>query len=307
MDVEISAVVATYNRAAYLRKALQSLADQTLSQDRYEIVVVDNGSQDETRQVCAEFHDMLNLRYLYEPVSGVSRARNTGCRSARGDYVAFMDDDCVATPGWLTAILGVFTDCQPKPGIVGGPIEGIWEAPRPDWLPDPMLGMLGIVDWGPTRKILTDRSWLPFGNMAMPRDLWQRVGGAREDLDRQGSKLRANGENYVGQQVKLLGYNLVYDPEVTMYHHVHASRLNQDYLKRWYHWSGLSDATMYNIGSHLGPLQRVRVAAGTLAHVLPWAVLMALDPRPAGRFRRRCQVHWALGLVTGLFRPREQG
>ena len=96
MNVQISAVVCTHNRAAYLRKALQSLVDQTMAQELYEIIVVDNASTDGTKQVVSEYSGASNLRCLYEPVIGLSRARNTGWGNARGEYVAYLDDDAVA-------------------------------------------------------------------------------------------------------------------------------------------------------------------------------------------------------------------
>ena len=303
MGIEISAIIATYNRAAYLRKALRSLIGQTLPPDRYEIIVVDNGSQDETQQAYAEFTGVPNLRYLYEPVTGVSRARNTGWHNARGEYVSFMDDDGVASPGWLAAMLEVIGDCEPKPGMVAGPIEGIWEAPRPEWLSDRILHPLGIFDWGPARRNMTEQGWLPIGNMAVARALLERAGGLREDLDRQGTKLRANGEVYFGQQVVSWGYDLVYDPKILMYHHARAVRLTQEYFKNWYYWQGLSDAVMLNIERPLGNFTRARLAAGRLAWATPRMLLMWATRNSAQRFRRQCQMVEVRGLVTGLLRP----
>jgi glucosyl-dolichyl phosphate glucuronosyltransferase len=301
MGVEISALVATYNRAHYLRKALQSLIDQSLPQTRYEIIVVDNGSNDETRDVVAAFESAGNVRYFYEPVTGVSRARNTGWRNAQGEYVAFLDDDGVASRDWLENLLAAFRECRPTPGMVGGRIEGIWEAPKPDWLSDKMLGTLGIINWGSERTVLQDRVWLPLGNMATPASLLERTGGFREDLDRQGTKLRGNGEVYFGIQLKSLGFNLVYDPQVLMYHHVMAAKLTQAYFRNWFYWQGLSNAVMMNIEAPLSRLARVRISANKLAWVAPRLLLAPLSPRLDDRFRRRCQVAEVLGLVRGLW------
>ncbi len=306
MGIDISAVVATYNRADYLRKALRSLVDQTLPSERYEIIVVDNGSKDETKQVCTEFGSAPNLRYLYEPVTGVSRARNTGWHNARGQYVCFMDDDGIASPGWLAAMLQVISECEPKPGMVAGPIEGIWEAPRPDWLSDRILHPLGIFDWGSTRRNMTEQGWLPIGNMAVPRTLLERAGGLREDLDRQGTKLRANGEVYFGQQVVAWGYDLVYDPTILMYHHARAARLTQEYFKNWYYWQGLSDAVMLNIEKPLSGFERVRRAAARVGWVAPRVLLMWTTRNAAHRFRRQCQIVEVRGLITGLLRPDQE-
>jgi len=220
--------------------------------------------------------------------------------------VACMDDDCVATPTWLSTILKVFQGCFPRPGMVGGRIEGIWEAPRPEWLSDHMLGMLGIIDWGGAQIVLTDKSWLPIGNMAMPRMLLQEVGGLREDLGRQGSTLRANEEVYLGKQLKSLGYNLVYDPRIEMHHHVHASRLTRDYFKKWYYWQGRSDAIMLDLAAPLSRLARVLLVVRKLAWAALRLPLIVVAPKPADRFRQQCQMLEVYGLLTGLVRPGEQ-
>ena len=131
MTVRISAIVCTYNRSTYLRKALGSLVDQSLSKDQYEVIVIDNGSQDDTRQVIDEFSWMPNLKYVYEPNLGLSQARNTGWRNAHGGYVAYLDDDAIACPRWLEKILEVFENVKPRPGCVGGKIEPRWELGHP--------------------------------------------------------------------------------------------------------------------------------------------------------------------------------
>src|SRR4051812_37764690 len=132
MTIRISAIIPTYNRDAYLGKAIQSLVDQTLATEQYEILVIDNCSTDHTREiVCNEFGHVPNLRYIYEPVQGLNQARNTGWRQARGELVAFLDDDAIANSEWLEKILMVFETVKPIPGCVGGQVEGIWETERP--------------------------------------------------------------------------------------------------------------------------------------------------------------------------------
>src|SRR5690349_21431211 len=128
MTIRISAIIPTYNRADYLGNAIQSLIEQTLPIEQYEILVIDNCSTDRTRQiVCEDFAHVPNLRYIYEPVLGLSQARNTGWQQARGDYVAYLDDDAIASSQWLEKILFTFRTVTPIPGCVGGKVEPIWE------------------------------------------------------------------------------------------------------------------------------------------------------------------------------------
>ena len=103
--VRISAVVCTLNRATYLARAVESLVNQTYPKEYYEIIVVDNGSTDNTREVVEQFSQCAIIRYIYEPVKGLSQARNTGWQAAAGKYVAYLDDDAIARPRWLEKML----------------------------------------------------------------------------------------------------------------------------------------------------------------------------------------------------------
>ena len=133
MSIRISAIICTLNRAAYLEKAIQSLADQTLPEEQFEIIVVDNGSTDNTKTMVEGFKHLENLRYIYEPIMGLSQARNTGWQNAQGDYVAYLDDDAIACPEWLERIVQAFDTVEPRPGSVGGKVIPVWEAERPAW------------------------------------------------------------------------------------------------------------------------------------------------------------------------------
>ena len=87
---KVSVVIATYNRAQHLRGAINSVLQQTYTD--YEILVVDDGSVDETADVVREY-SREPLRYVYQPNGGSASARNRGLRMSSGDYIAFIDDD----------------------------------------------------------------------------------------------------------------------------------------------------------------------------------------------------------------------
>ncbi len=91
----ISAIVCTYNRAPLLRQALGALCAQTLGLDNFEVVVIDDGSTDETRQVVDAFAPLLNLHYAYQANSGLASGKNHGLGLSRAPIVVFLDDDDV--------------------------------------------------------------------------------------------------------------------------------------------------------------------------------------------------------------------
>ena len=102
--IDISVIICTYNRSQILGKTVESVAAQELPPSlNWEILVVDNNSTDETRQVAESLRSRYpeRIRYLFEPRQGLSNARNTGIRESRGEIVAFMDDDETADGAWL--------------------------------------------------------------------------------------------------------------------------------------------------------------------------------------------------------------
>jgi predicted nucleotidyltransferase len=115
----ISVVVTTRNRCDKLARCLFSLAHQERYPD--ELLVVDNGSTDDTVRAVARFQADFPVRLVPEPVVGVAAARNRGLREARGEMVAFIDDDAVAESGWLAAVEEAFLRDE-RIGIVGGSI-----------------------------------------------------------------------------------------------------------------------------------------------------------------------------------------
>lgn len=115
--LSISVAIITFNRAEWLKDALMSLTRQTRIPD--EVIVVDNGSKDRTKDVVLSFRDRLNIKYVYEPIRGIPHARNAAIKNATGDIIASIDDDCIADENWLKQIEIPFIK-DPNIGVVGG-------------------------------------------------------------------------------------------------------------------------------------------------------------------------------------------
>jgi glucosyl-dolichyl phosphate glucuronosyltransferase len=304
MTVQISAIICTHNRAPYLRKAIQSLIEQTLPPDCYEIIVVDNHSSDETRDVVEAFGNIGHLRYVFEPVPGLSRARNTGWRQAQGQYVAFLDDDAVARPHWIEKYLEAFETTKPLPGSVGGKCEPIWEAPRPDWLDEKLLTSLSVYDWSDHPIILTKDQWVSGCNIAYPVDVLARIGGFREDLGRTGKNLLAGEETFVRRQLDSLGYNTLYHPEIAVGHHISPSRMNKTWFRKHAFGTGKSQAFMDYGGKPLSMPRRLQLAARRALWALPRLGLMLAARSADKRFYREYQAYEAAGFISGLWQLR---
>jgi glycosyltransferase involved in cell wall biosynthesis len=264
----ISVVICTRNRAELLSRALTSVVEQAFHRLYYEIVVVDNKSTDRTHEIVKHFQSKAPVRYLHEERIGLCVARNTGWRNAAGRYVAFFDDDAIASPEWLAAIRDGFTSALPGVGAIGGPVRAIWEKTRPAWLPDEIVSSLTVIDWGPSDKLINDisREWLVGANMVVPKALLEEVGGFHPWLDRVGSNLLSNGDIFLQKEIMRRGYRCLYKPAMVIGHLVPASRVNRKWFIRRYYWQGVSDAVMYLIEKNPSSVERVRLAfARTMA------------------------------------------
>jgi glycosyltransferase involved in cell wall biosynthesis len=171
----VSVVVPTRGRAQYLEVTLRSLASQDLDA-AYETIVVDDGSEDATREV-AERAGALHLRH--ERRRALNTARNTGIREAQADLVALIDDDVDLPPGWLRALVEG-AGRHPEAEAFGGPIRARLEgaAPRGCGRESPPITTL---DLGPEDRE-AERVW--GANMALRPSAFERVGPFDESITR---------------------------------------------------------------------------------------------------------------------------
>jgi glycosyltransferase involved in cell wall biosynthesis len=241
MPIPISAIVCTYNRADFIVRAIESLSNQTLNRDDYEILVVDNGSRDDTRRLVEDkFLTIPNLRYVYEPRLGLSVARNAGVASSRGRILAFLDDDAIACPGYLEEISRVFESTQPSPGLLCGPVEPIWGAPRPGWLKDDLLGPYSVLNWSETPRALEESEWIAGANFAVARDVISACGVFDERLGRKGASLLSGEDTALTDRIRLAGYVVYYAPAAMVQHYIHPERISKTWFYRRVFWGATS-------------------------------------------------------------------
>jgi glucosyl-dolichyl phosphate glucuronosyltransferase len=301
----ISVVLCTYRQPHYLPRALASLVDQTLPHSQYEIVVVDNGCDEGVRSLAAVYAQRANVIYVAEPKLGLSTARNTGVRSASGEYVVFIDDDGVATQSWLERISRAFSAGDRRLGCVGGPIELIWECPRPDWVADSLLPVLTSLDRGGNARDLADGDWLFGCNMAFRASALDEVGGFSTGLGRVGKNLLSNEEVLLQLTLGRHGYRRFYDPGALVRHHVAPDRLKPEWFLRRFYWQGVSQAVTARLSEDIGPFKRFRNAAldaGLLLkspRQLQALVSIGLDREQTEHMALRCATLARIGLVRG--------
>ena len=292
MSIKISAVICTYNQENYLRKAINSLVNQSLSSEEFEIVIVDNASTDNTKKVVEEFSHVSNIKYVYEPRLGLSYARNTGFKNAVGKYIAYLDDDAVVCPKWLEYIIKAF-ESNPGAGCVGGKIAPIWESPRPKWLHDQLLSWLTTLDHGSTPKFLEDKEWVWGTNMSFLAERLKISGGFRTSLGRKGSLLLSGEEMQLQDNIRERGYKIYYDPKIEVSHHVHPERLTKEWFFNRFFWQAVTDVEMKKVQPSLYDGLK-ELAKFDLASI----TVHTEDP---SKFLQQCRVMRLIGRIVAPF------
>ena len=255
---QISAIICTHNRASYLGAAIDSLLTQVFS-GHFELIVVDNASTDETRQVVTARANP-SLRYVYEPTMGLSVARNTGADFAKAEILAYLDDDAVASPDWLTVLYAAY-QANERLAIAGGKVTLLWAegSVPPHWLSANLSGNLGAYDLGTELQLIDQPGLTPRGlNYSIRRQFLEQVGGFDLNLGRVGKNLLSNEELHMTELALKLGWQVAYLPNAQVTHHVAPERLNRAWFLSRGWWQGISECYREEISgrSGLGQLSR---------------------------------------------------
>jgi glucosyl-dolichyl phosphate glucuronosyltransferase len=251
----ISAVICTFNRAGLLQQTLCALRSCTPPSDcDVEIIVVDNNSTDETPAVVRRLADDpgFPVRYASEPRQGKSFALNRALGVARGDVIALTDDDVLPADDWLINIAHRFRSEQIV--FAFGKVLPRWSVlPPPELLTRrarDLWGPLALVDYGDEPIRYTPAGFrtlrLPIGaNLAVRRDALERVGGWRTDLGRVDNSPVCGEDRELCVRLFRAGlYEGIYDPCISVHHHVPRTRLTRRYFRRWFYWHGRTMARM---------------------------------------------------------------
>jgi glycosyltransferase involved in cell wall biosynthesis len=219
--------------------------DSLLQQDctDYEILVVDNASSDRTHDVVADRLGDRRLRYIFEPALGLSIARNRGAHEAQAPILAYLDDDAVASPHWLSSLCQAYAQ-DDRLAIAGGKVTLLWpETIRcPGWLSENLAGNLGAYDLGPEAIAIHQAGLTPRGlNYSIRRIFLEQVGGFDLHLGRVGKNLLSNEELQMTERALQLGWRVAYVPQALVAHHVALERIRLSWFLRRGWWQGISD------------------------------------------------------------------
>ena len=240
----LSVAVCTYDRYDVLPGAVDSLLDQMCEPGFLEILVIDNSPDQAAAESFAQrYRTEPRVRYVLEPVPGLSNARNVATSLARADVIAFIDDDAIAARDWAVRIVHAFEIAGPQAAVVGGRVLPRWTSSRPNWLGDTLLGHLSIVDWGGSLRELPVDKWLAGCNIAFDRQALMDVGGFSRALGRTGSglSLLSSEETEVMERIRAAGRVPMYCPEAVVEHIIDPARLTRNWFRRRSAWQAVSE------------------------------------------------------------------
>ncbi|NND61887.1 MAG: glycosyltransferase family 2 protein [Flavobacteriaceae bacterium] len=228
--LQISIAICTYNRSKYLKPCLESIKSQVQKYKDVEVLVIDNNSDDNTKEVCESMmDDSWTLRYEFEKEQGLSYARNKAIEVSKAEWIAYLDDDATAYPDYLDRMKYIIDnydfDC------FGGMYYAFYETEKPKWLSD---------SFGTKRK-LTDEvaeikvDYLSGGNLVCKRLALIDIKGFPVDLGMKGNKIGYGEEDKMQSDLRSKNYKIGFDPELKIDHLVASYKLKPHWhVKRMY-------------------------------------------------------------------------
>jgi glycosyltransferase involved in cell wall biosynthesis len=305
--MKISVILCTYNRCRSLTRALESVSTSAMPKSvDWQVLIVDNNSKDETREVAESFcrRDPNHFQYVFESQQGKSFALNRGIRDASGDILAFIDDDIIVEPGWLFELTRPLADDQWAG--TGGRVYLPKDFTPPSWMAiegnQSLLSILALFDLGSEACMLSKP---PIGNnMAFRKEVFEKYGGFRIDLGpTPGSEIRYEDTEF-GSRVMNGGEKILYVPSAIVRHDVEERRLKKGYFLSYHFDYGRALVREKGERRRVGVLPRSVISlSNRLLNILPrrtWYWIRESDSKK--RFFNKCRVWTTAGEIAEIYR-----
>jgi glycosyltransferase involved in cell wall biosynthesis len=242
----VSVIIPTRNRADLLPDLLGSLREQNGIDFDWEIVLVDNGSSDNTEKVWSHYATSfpVPLRYVSESVPGLHRGRNRGAKEAQGKILAYLDDDMVVGTDWLHQGCGPIR--RSEADVVIGKILPLWQGELPAWTHEvydgKVSGYWGLLDLGDERKTIGSEL-AAGGNCFINKELVTALRGFHPDgMPDHLIRYRGDGETGFFRRAQDLGHIFMYEPKAVVHHKITEQKLAFEYILNRAFRQGISDS-----------------------------------------------------------------
>jgi glycosyltransferase involved in cell wall biosynthesis len=246
--VVASIIIPTRNRAKELLATLQSICKQTTLANA-EIIIIDNGSTDDTAQIVEDFRTQLPMVYDYNDIPGLLTGRHRGAEISKGEILCFLDDDVELNPNFIANLLATFENNQ-NVQLATGPCLPHYEVGPPEWLSyfwdntsqGKYCAWLSLLDFG-DQMIEIDPNFVWGLNFSIRKNVFIELGGFHPDCIPDNLQ-QYQGDGETGLTIKAIskGYKAFYVPGLELKHYVPAGRLTHSYFKKRAFYQGVCNS-----------------------------------------------------------------
>ena len=232
----LTIVICTYNRAGYLSDTLSDIAAQIADPNDFELIVVDNNSDDHTEEVCSRFRQTnpdIRFKYIQEPKQGLSHARNRAITESETATLLFIDDDVKIPKNFVEKALE-YSSSRPNTLCAGGRIFVSFdeEESEPNWIPRELMPMFGLHDLGDEDQMYPSSNFPRGGNMMIRKSVFNAFGMFDTTLGRTGTTLLGGEEKAFFDRIRKNGLQMRYWAELELTHRIGSQRLNKAYFQK---------------------------------------------------------------------------
>ncbi len=305
-EIHISIIIPTHNRAELLSQTLESISQLEIPFGKtVELLIIANACTDQSEAVCQAAGKNMPFpwRCVAEPQAGASHARNRALAEARGEILAFLDDDVWVEQQWLMGLMEVF-ETHPA-DVVAGKVTLWWQAvEKPPWLTHRSEHLLSSVDYGQEVRELFTGGEAISANLAIRRCVLKDVSSFRTDLDRQGRTVLAGGDTYFITQALKTGHRMFYAPRAAIRHWVTPERVTLPYLSRAAYANGLARIQMTD---HLSATKALHLIVENSLKYAFYGVIelfCAATGNQQGRINHRIRRMTSLGILIAMRKAR---
>ena len=245
--MDISIIIPTLNRVELLETTLKSILQQKQSAAVFEVIVVDNGSTDATRELCEKYNSAFtHFIYSYDAIPGQLTGRHKGLELASGDLLSYLDDDVDLNPEWVYSIFQL--SCKhPEINIFGGPSLPKFEVDPPNWLNQfweatpyggEMCLPLSLIDL--QTDCLIDPLYVFGLNFSIRTKTLLKLKGFHPDcIPSKLQRYQGDGETGLAIKAGMSSMKALHSSRLTLHHQITAERLTPAYFRKWSFYNGV--------------------------------------------------------------------
>jgi hypothetical protein len=240
----ITAAICLDRREPAALRAVESLIQQSLPKEAYDILLIGDPEADGRAVSAAGGWDAIpNLRRVEDRVTDMAAARNLALDLSQSPLIAFLDPRATADPGWLASFCRTFEQFGEIARAIGGRVRPVWEVPRPAWLGDELLTELSLLDLGDEARFLAAGERLTAVNIAFRKASVEASGGFRSAADGTpvGTAIALrHAEEPIDDIATSIG-RAVYDPLAAVDYLIPADNLRQQWFRSRMAWRAVAD------------------------------------------------------------------